>query len=82
MLFRSVLLAIAVCTTLLVLASAGVARLASHALVSAAVQGQQGTISQWTETAMHMHVGWLLIGFLIAFVPLGLSRGLMGRQRT
>lgn len=76
------LLAIAVCVTLLVLASAAVARLASHALVSAAVQGQQGTISQWAETAMHMHVGWLLMGFLIAFVPLGLSRGLMGRQRT
>lgn len=79
-------LAIAVCTTLLVLASAGVMQLASHAFVSAAVQGPHagphGTIAEWIETGMRLHLGWLMAGFLIAFVPLTLSRGLMrGRQR-
>jgi hypothetical protein len=79
-------LAIAVCATLLVLASAGAVQLASHAFASAAAQGPQtgphGTIVEWIEIAMRLHVGWLLAGFLIAFVPLTLSRGLMGdRQR-
>jgi hypothetical protein len=73
-------LAIAVCATLLVLASAGAVRLASHTLVSAAVQDSHGTIAEWANTAMHLHAGWLMIGLLIAFVPLGFSRGFMGRQ--
>jgi hypothetical protein len=31
---------------------------------------------------MRLHLGWLAIGVLIAFVPFRLSRGLMtGRQR-
>jgi hypothetical protein len=79
-------LAIAVCATLLVLASAGLMQLASHAFVSAAIEGPQagllGTVAEWSQTAMHLHVGWLLAGCLIAFVPLTLSRGLIGgRQR-
>lgn len=75
-------LAIAVCGTLLVLVSAGVMQLASHAFVSAAVQGPHGTMAEWIETGMRLHVGWLTAGFLIAFVPFALSRGLMsGRQR-
>lgn len=75
-------LAIAVCATLLVLASAGVMQVASHAFVSAAVQGPNGTIAEWIETGMRLHLGWLMAGFLIAFVPLTVSRGLMrGRQR-
>jgi hypothetical protein len=32
---------------------------------------------------MRLHLGWLAIGMMIAFVPFTLSRGLMGgRQRT
>ncbi len=75
-------LAIAVCVTLLVLASWGVMQLASHAIVSAAVQGPHGTIADWIETGMRLHLGWLVAGFFIAFVPLTLSHGLMsGRER-
>ena len=74
------LLAVAVCVTLLVLASAGVMRLASHALVSATVEGQHGTIAEWANTATRLHAGWLVAGLLIAFVPLGLIRGLMAAR--
>jgi hypothetical protein len=80
-------LAVAVCATLLFLASAGAVQLASHAFASAAVQepqaGALATIAEWSQTAMRLHIGWLMAGFFIAFVPLTLSRGLMrGRQRS
>jgi hypothetical protein len=78
-----VVLAVAVCATLLTFASIGVAQLASHSFASAAAAGQQGAIADWAETAMRLHLGWLLIGLAIAFVPFTLSRGWMtGRQRT
>jgi hypothetical protein len=78
-----VVLAVAVCATLLIFASIGVVHLASRAFTSAAAAGPQGTMADWTGTAMRLHLGWLLIGFLIAFVPFTLSRALIsGRQRT
>jgi hypothetical protein len=78
-----VVLAVAVCVTLLTFASIAVVQLASHAFASAAAASAQDTIVNWTETAMRLHLGWLVIGLLIAFVPFTLSRGLMaGRQRT
>ena len=81
-----VVLAVAVCATLLVLASVGVVQLASHAFASAAVQGPHTGLMErlpnGSETAMRLHLGWLMVGLLIAFVPFTLSRGLMrGRQR-
>ena len=76
-----VVLAVAVCATLLMLASIGVVQLASHAASSAT--GLQASISGWSETAMRLHLGWLAVGMMIAFVPITLSRGLTGgRQRT
>jgi hypothetical protein len=77
-----VVLAVAVCVTLLALASIGFVQLASHAIFSAGAQGSQGAVAEWTGAAMRLHLGWLAIGALIAFVPFRLSRGLMtGRQR-
>ena len=76
-------LAVAVCVTLLMLAAIGVVHLASHAAFSITTQGPRGTIAVWTEIAMRLHLGWLTIGAMIAFVPFTLSRGLMaGRERT
>lgn len=76
-----VVLAVAVCATLVAFASMAVVQLASHAFASAAV-APQGAVTEWTATAMRLHLGWLVIGLLIAFVPFLLSRGLMdGRQR-
>ena len=76
-------LAVAVCATLLMLASIGAVHLVSHAAVSASAARSQAALAGWTETAMHLHLGWLAIGMLIAFVPFSLSRGLLGgRQRT
>jgi hypothetical protein len=77
-----VVLAVAVSATLLMLASIGAVQLASHAFYSATALSSQGSVTQWTETAMRLHLGWLAIGLLIAFVPFSLSRGLAGRQRT
>jgi ferric-dicitrate binding protein FerR (iron transport regulator) len=78
-----VVLAVAVCATLLMLASIGAVQLASHAASSATAAGPRAAISEWTETAMRLHLGWLGIGMMIAFVPFTLSRGWMGgRQRT
>src|SRR5882757_10494614 len=78
-----VVLAVAVCATLLMLASIGAVQLASHAASSATAAGPRAAISEWTETAMRLHLGWLAIGMMIAFVPFTLSRGWMGgRQRT
>jgi hypothetical protein len=78
-----VVLAVAVSATLLMLASIGAVQLASHAFYSATAQGSQGSVAQWSESALRLHLGWLAIGLLIAFVPFSLSRGLMaGRQRT
>jgi hypothetical protein len=77
-----VVLAVAVSATLLMLASIGAVQLASHAFYSAAAVSPQGTVTQWTETALRLHLGWLAVGLLIAFVPFSLSRGLAGRQRT
>lgn len=75
-------LAIVVCVTLLVLASWGVMQLASHAIVSTTVQDPHGTIAEWIDAGMRLHLGWLMAGFLIAFVPLSVSHSLMrGRQR-
>jgi hypothetical protein len=76
-----VVLAVAVCVTLLTLASIAVVQLASHAFASATVN-PQGAITNWAETAVRLRLGWLVIGLLIAFVPFFLSRTLMaGRQR-
>jgi hypothetical protein len=78
-----VVLAVAVCVTLLTLASIGVVQLASHAISAATTQGPQRVVTEWTAAAMRLHLGWLAVGALIAFVPFSLSRGLMaGRQRT
>jgi hypothetical protein len=76
-----VVLAVAVCVTLLTLASMAVVQLASHAFASATVN-PQGAITNWAETAVRLRLGWLVIGLLIAFVPFLLSRSFMdGRQR-
>jgi hypothetical protein len=78
-----VVLAVAVCATLLLLASIGAVRLASHAASSMTTQSSQGAIAGWTEIAARLQLGWLAIGLMIAFVLFTLSRGLMGgRQRT
>ena len=78
-----VVLVVAVCATLLTFASIGVVQLASHAFASATAPGSQGAVADWTETAMRLHLGWLAVGLLVAFVPFSLSRGWMtGRQRT
>ena len=78
-----VVLAVAVCATLLLLASIGAVRLASHAAFSVTAQSSQGAIAGWTEIAARLQLGWLAIGLMIAFVLFTLSRGLMGgRQRT
>ncbi|HEY2002473.1 MAG TPA: hypothetical protein VGG80_09145 [Acidobacteriaceae bacterium] len=78
-----VVLAVAVCATLLTFGSIAVVQLASHAFASATAPGSQSTVADWTETAMRLHLGWLAIGLLVAFVPFSLSRGWMtGRQRT
>ena len=78
-----VVLAVAVCATLLILASIGAVHLVSHAAFSATAAPLGGAIAGWTETAMRLHLGWLVLGLLIAFLPFRLSRGLMaGRQRT
>jgi hypothetical protein len=79
-----VVLAVAVSATLLMLASIAAVQLASHAFYSATALSSQSSVTQWTETAMRLHLGWLAIGLLIAFVlPFSLSLGLMtGRQRT
>jgi len=78
-----VVLAVAVCATLLTLAFVGAAHLASHAVLSATAQGSHGLVAEWTEAVARLHLGWLAVGVLIAFVPFSLSRGLMaGRQRT
>ena len=78
-----VVLAVAVCATLLMLASIGAVQLASHAVYSATAAVPQGAIAGWTATAIRLHLGWLALGLMIAFVPFTLSRGLMGgRQGT
>ena len=78
-----VVLAVAVCATLLTFGSIGVVHLASHAFASATAPGSQSAVADWTETVMRLHLGWLAIGLLVAFVPFSLSRGWMtGRQRT
>jgi small-conductance mechanosensitive channel len=76
-----VVLAVAVCATLLTFASMAVAQLASRAFATATV-APQGAATEWVETAVRLHLGWLVIAVLIAFVPFLLTRGLMeGRQR-
>jgi hypothetical protein len=76
-----VMLAVAVCATLLTLAAIGAAQLASHAILSAAAQGPHGVVAEWTDAAMRLHLGWLAAGMLIAFVPFSLSHGLMAGRR-
>jgi hypothetical protein len=76
-------LAVAVCATLLMLASIGAVQLASHAASSATAARFQPAVAGWAEVAMRLHLGWVAMGMMIAFVPITLSRGLMGgRQRT
>ncbi|HEY1965760.1 MAG TPA: hypothetical protein VGG59_12550 [Acidobacteriaceae bacterium] len=78
-----VVLAIAVSATLLMFGGMAVIHLVSHAAFSAAEQHSRGTLAEWADTAMRLHLGWLGIGTLIAFVPFSLSRRLMAsRQRT
>jgi hypothetical protein len=78
-----VVLAIAVSATLLMFGGMAVIHLASQAAFSAAEQRSRGTVAEWADTAMRLHLGWLGIGTLIAFVPFSLSRRLMAsRQRT
>ena len=77
-----VVLAIAVSATLLIFGAITVMHLISHAAFSAAAQGSRGTVAEWADMAMRLHLGWLAIGTLIAFLPFSLSRGLMdSRQR-
>jgi hypothetical protein len=76
------LLAVAVCATLLMLTSVGAVQLVSHAAFSATAAGPRSAIAGWMDTAMRLHLGWLAIGMMIAFVPFTLSRGwTAGRQR-
>lgn len=76
-------LALAVCITLLALASMGAVRLAASTYYSAAVQGSAGAAAQWAEIATRMHLGWIAVGVLIAFVPVTLLRSFTGGgQRT
>jgi hypothetical protein len=77
-----VVLALAVCATFFMLASIGAVQLAAHAASSATVVRLQPAITGWSETAMRLHLGWLAIGMMIAFVPFSLSRGLMGGRRS
>ncbi len=78
-----VVLAIAVSATLLTFGAIAVMHLASHAVLSAAAQGSRGTVAEWADMAMRLHLGWVAIGTLIAIVPFSLSRGLMAsRQRS
>jgi hypothetical protein len=78
-----VVLAIAVSATLLTLGGMAVVHLASHAAISAAAPGSRETVAEWADMAMRLHLGWLAIGILIAFLPFSLSRGLMAsRQRS
>jgi hypothetical protein len=78
-----VLLAIAVSATLLTMGGIAVMHLASRAVFSAAAQGSRGTVAEWADMAMRLHLGWLGIGTLIAFIPFSLARTLMAsRQRT
>ena len=78
-----VVLAIAVSATLLIFGGMAVIHLASHAAFSAAEQRSRGTVAEWADMAMRLHLGWLAIGTLIAFVPFSLSRGLMAsRQKS
>jgi len=79
------LLAIAVSATVLVFGITAAMRLFSHALLSTTTQGAIGNagvfgnIAQWAETAMRLHLGWLALGILIAFIPVTISRSLVGR---
>ena len=77
------LLAIAVSVTVLVFAVTGAVRLLSHALLSTTTQGTSesvfASIRQWGEIAARLHLGWLVLGLLIAFIPLTISRSLVGR---
>ena len=76
-----VVLAVVVCATLLTFASMAVVQLASHAFASAAI-APQPPVTEWATRAMRLHLGWLGIALLIAFVPFLLSRGLTdSRQR-
>ncbi len=76
-----VVLAVAVSATLLTFASMAVVQLASRAFATATV-APQGAVTEWAQTAVRLHLGWLAIGVLIAFVPFLLTRGVMeGRQR-
>ena len=78
-----VVLAIAVSVTLLMFGAITVMHLISHAAFSAAALGSRGMVAEWADMAMRLHLGWLAIGTLIAFVPFSLSRGLMAnRQRS
>jgi hypothetical protein len=69
--------------TMLVFGVMAVTRLASRALLSAAVQenahATQTGPAIWIETASRLHVGWLLVALAIALLPLVASRGLVGR---
>lgn len=79
------LLAIAVSATVLVFAVTGVVRLASRAFLSTTTQGSIvnarvfENIGQWGEAAARLHLGWLALGLLIAFIPVTISRSLVGR---
>jgi hypothetical protein len=79
------LLAIAVSATVLVFAVTGVVRLASRAFLSTTTQGAignagvLGNIGQWADIAARLHLGWLALGLVIAFIPVTISRSLVGR---
>jgi hypothetical protein len=79
------LLAIAVSATVLVFAVTGAVRLASRAFLSTTTQGAignagvLGNIGQWADIAARLHLGWLVLGLVIAFIPVTISRSLVGR---
>lgn len=74
-------LALVVAATMLSFSAIGLMRLGSRALLTAAIQQGSGTPA-WTELVGHLHLGWLLIALLSAFVPLVVSRGVPGRVPT
>jgi hypothetical protein len=71
-----VLLAVGVCATVSVYAVMGAMRLLSQSLLSAATADAHAASPAWVETVMRLHLGWLAVGMVLAFVPFLLLRSL------
>ena len=74
-------LAVAVCVTMLGFTMIGATHIVSHVVFSASVQGSSAPVSGWAQTMTQLHLGWLLVALAIAFLPLIISRTLIGRGR-